>query len=134
RAHPDAFRAGKLVVRAVADEDRLHRLHAQLVAGKLVDPRIRLPPAARAGEDLRVEEAGERRLGPDVDRVLAAHRDQPGTKPTVAQFAQGVDDPFTRSAEQLPGERTPQLEEVAYCLLLDPQREEIRRHRPRLAH
>ena len=44
---PDPPRAGELVVRAVADEHRVARLDAELLAAMEVDPRVRLREADR---------------------------------------------------------------------------------------
>src|SRR3954469_13135564 len=88
RAHPDSLRACELVVRAVADEDRVPRLDPELLAGEMVDPRIRLPHAGRAREDRRVEVARERRLLPQLLDVLAADGDQAEEIPAAAQLGQ----------------------------------------------
>src|SRR5579884_522982 len=120
RAHSRPLRARELVVRAVSDEDRLNGFHAESLARELVDPGIRLAQAARAGEDLRIEEARERRLGPHVDRVLAAHGDQAGTKAPRTELPQRLDDAFSRPAEHLPRERAPPLEEFVHRVLPDP--------------
>src|SRR5207247_5738999 len=40
RVHPGTFRARKLVVRPVADEDTVARFDAEALAGELVDPRV----------------------------------------------------------------------------------------------
>src|SRR3954453_1032391 len=61
--HPDPLGTRELVVRAVADEERFRRLDVQLLEHELVDPGIGLAEAAGGGEDLCVEEPGERRLG-----------------------------------------------------------------------
>src|SRR3954462_1369364 len=88
RAHPDSLRSCELVVRAVADEDRVPRLHPALLAGGAVAPRIRLPNAARAREACRVEDPRERRLLPQLLDVLAADGDQAEEIPAAAQLGQ----------------------------------------------
>src|SRR4051794_7902322 len=85
RAHADSLRAGELVVRAVADEDRVDRLDPELLAGQVVDPRIGLPEPGRAGEHGRVEDPRERRLLPQLFDVLAADGDQAEEIPAAAQ-------------------------------------------------
>jgi hypothetical protein len=64
-----ALGAGELAVRAAAHEECLVRLDPELLALWPVDARIRLSQPDRAGEGPGGEEARDRRLGLDVDRV-----------------------------------------------------------------
>src|SRR5579862_10016878 len=85
RRHPDTPRAAELVIRTVADEHRLGRFDAELLAAGQVNPGIGLADPDPRGEDLRVEEAGELRVRPDRLDVLRADRDQTEAITALAQ-------------------------------------------------
>ena len=85
---PGALGAGKLVVRAVADEEAFAGLDAESLARDLVDPAIGLRDADVAREHRRVERPAERCVVPDLRDVLRADADHPQQMAAAAQLVE----------------------------------------------
>ncbi len=98
---PTSRGASQLVVRAVADEEALRRLDAELPGGKPVDRGIGLRQPGRRREDRSVEEMGKARLRPHVGNLLGAVRDETDAKSALAQLDQGLGEAVA------PNERAP---------------------------
>src|SRR5215831_2468245 len=96
RGHADALRPAQLVVRAVADEERVAGLDAERVERRQVDLGVGLDQPAGRREGLGVEETGELGLRPDRRDVFGADRDQPELDAALAKRGERL----SRSATQ----------------------------------
>lgn len=124
--HPDALGAGKFVVGAVANVERFCWINRQLPARLQVQPGVGLAVAARAREDLRCKEPGERGLTPHIDDVLTTYRNQACPDAAPSQFVKRLDHTIAWRTQQLCRKAAAELDEPIGVFSRHLNRREVR--------